>query len=314
MHWLEWKLNKPYYILRPAQIVRRLALPVRLRRATGGDADINLPWGWPLRFRAHEQTGLCLLRRGVFDLAVCEALWRLAEPGELALDIGANIGQMTSALAARLGPQGTVIAFEPHPQIFERLSENSARWRTQPRAASIELRQLALSDRLGEGELTMSKGFDWNMGSASVLSDDASSMPRPARVAHVPLRRLDDEVGAGKVGVMKLDVEGHEAEVLRGADRLLRERRIRDIVFEEFDPPPTPVTRLLESRGYAVFSLDQALRGPIVRDMAAAPGAHRSQDDPSYLASVDPARALHRLRTRGWGILRAGPAARNGGR
>ncbi len=307
-YWLEWKLAKPYYVLRPRQILRRLALPWTLWRAGGGDAQITLPWGSPLKFKAHEQTGLCLLRRGVFDLAVCETLWRLAEPEELVIDVGANIGQMTSALAARLAPRGKVIAFEPHPEIFRRLAENAARWRAMPEAPSIELRQLALSDRVGEGELNMSTAFDWNMGSASVR-DNGDLIGHAGQAARVPLRRLDDEIGGLKVGVMKLDVEGHERDVLGGADRLLREQRVRDIVFEEFHAPPTPVSRLLESRGYTVFSIDQALTGPIVGD-ATASAAQRSGDDPSYLATVEPDRALRRLSIRGWSVLGIGPVGR----
>ncbi len=307
--WLEWKLAKPYYVFRPRQILRRLTLPLRLWRAGGGDAQITLPWGSPLTFKAHEQTGLCLLRRGVFDLAVCETLWRLAEPEELVIDVGANIGQMTSALAARLAPRGKVIAFEPHPEIFHRLAENAVRWRAMPDAPPIELRQLALSDRVGEGELAMSTAFDWNMGSASVR--DNGEIGHAAQAARVPLRKLDDEIGGLEVGVMKLDVEGHERDVLGGADRLLREQRVRDIVFEEFRAPPTPVSRLLESRGYTLFSIDQALAGPIVGDVTAS-AAQRSGDDPSYLATVEPDRALRRLSVRGWGVLGVGPAARTG--
>lgn len=301
------RLAKPYYVLRPRQILRRLAVPLRLWRAGGGDAHIDLPWGSPLQFKAHEQTGLCLLRRGVFDLAVCETLWRLADPEELVIDVGANIGQMTSALAARVSPRGKVIAFEPHPEIFRRLSENAARWAAMREAPPIELRQIALSDRAGEGELAMSPAFAWNQGSASVR-DKGDSVGSAGRAARVPLRRLDDEIGGLDVGVMKLDVEGREGEVLGGADRLLREQRVRDIVFEEFQAPPTPVSRLLESRGYTLFSIDQALGGPMVGD-ATALAARRSGDDPSYLATVEPDRALRRLGIRGWSVLGVGPAA-----
>ena len=54
-----------------------------------------------------------------FDLISCEAIWRLLDEGELALDVGANIGYMTSLMAARLGKNGRVIAFEPHPVLFQ---------------------------------------------------------------------------------------------------------------------------------------------------------------------------------------------------
>jgi hypothetical protein len=96
--------------------------------------------------------------------------------------------------------------------------------------------------------------------------------------------------------------------VLRGAQALLREQRIRDIVFEEFGEYPTPVTEMLGSHGYAIFSLDQRLNGPLAAP-ARGSWARQSTEDPNYLATADPGRALARLARRGWGVLGVGPFA-----
>ena len=48
---------------------------------SGEFAEANLPWGDTLRFLRHEQTGLGILRRGLFDLTVSETLYRLADAG-----------------------------------------------------------------------------------------------------------------------------------------------------------------------------------------------------------------------------------------
>lgn len=298
LSWAERKLNKPYYLLRPGQVARRALVPWRRRRLRSEYDEIMLPWGLRLGFRANEKTGLCYARRGVFDLPVCEALWRLADPGELALDVGANIGQMTSALAAAVGSAGRVIAFEPHPRLFRQLEENASHWTRAAHTAAIELRNVGASSSAGVAELGMSASFEWNTGTASMRRDSGECVA----VVEVPVARLDDEVGEAAVGVMKLDVEGYELEVLRGAQRLLASKQIRDIVFEDFDEPPTPVTALLESHGYAVFSLDQTLAGPSAAP-ATAGSARRSTEDPSYLATADPDRALARLRRRGWQVL-----------
>jgi FkbM family methyltransferase len=297
------RLNKPYYVFRPSQVVRRAVLPLRRRRLRGDFDQITLPWGLPLKFRAREKSGLSYARRGIFDLPVCEALWRLADPGELAVDVGANIGQMTSALAARVGGGGRVIAFEPHPELFSHLSENVEKWNKAPGTGAIELRNLGASSSEGTAELAMSAGFEWNRGTASMAAQpDDGAM----KVVQVPVRRLDDELSSDTVGVMKLDVEGYELEVLRGAERLLAEGRIRDIVFEDFGEQPTPVTRLLEDAGYTVFGIDQALLGPLASPAAAGPPS-RSGEDPSYVATRDPARAVARFGKRGWGALGVGP-------
>ncbi len=306
MSQLARKLNKPYYLFRPSQALRRTLLPWHMRRLEGDRDVIRLPWGHPLRFRVDDKIGICLARRGVFDLPVCEALWRLSDKGEVALDVGANIGQMTSVLSAAVGTGGRVIALEPHPDVFQQLSENASLWQTQADTARIELRNVGASSRSGTAELRVEEVFASNAGTASmVATDDGAAV----EAITVPVVTLDEEIGDADVGVMKLDVEGYELEVLRGALRLLQMRRIRDIVFEEFDALPSPVTSLLESYGYTIFSLDQDLLGPVAgppRD----PGERKSTEDPSYLATTAPERALTRMRPRGWGALGVGAFAR----
>jgi hypothetical protein len=122
----------------------------------------------------------------------------------------------------------------------------------------------------------------------------------------VRLDRLDDLLEKDAcVGVAKLDVEGHESAVLRGAEGLLRRRAIRDIIFEDFGCYPTEAMLLLERFGYKLFSLAKGLFGP--RLCAADRTGARPWDEPNYLATLDPRRAIDRMLKRGWAVLgRAG--------
>jgi hypothetical protein len=121
----------------------------------------------------------------------------------------------------------------------------------------------------------------------------------------VPLERLDDRLPDGnRAGLVKIDVEGHELSVLRGARRALAQRRIRDVVFEENETLPTPVTRLLESAGYTIFGLDQRFFGPRLVSPD-APRARPLWEAPTFLATLDPERAQNRMRRRGWTVLRS---------
>jgi hypothetical protein len=106
------------------------------------------------------------------------------------------------------------------------------------------------------------------------------------------------------IGVLKIDVEGHEAAVLQGAASLLARHGIRDIVFEEHGSHPTNATRLLEGYGYALFRLRQRFLG-LSADPAGESGKHGQWDPPSYLATTDPDRATVRLAPRGWAVLGA---------
>lgn len=299
------RLNKPYFVFRPQQVVRRVRCTLSRGGGSGEFTEVTLPWGDRLRFLRREQIGLGILRRGLFDLTVSETLYRLADPGELVVDVGANVGHMTSLLSRRVGRQGTVLAFEPHETIYGYLAANVARWEARADAAELVLHRVALSDFNGRGDLVMGSGFDWNQGSSRLGKLDEGD----DRVEQVEVRRLDDVLGQRSVGVVKIDVEGHERQVLGGAESALAEGRIRDVVFEDFADPPTAVARLLQDHGYVVFSLDHSLAGPRTGP-ATVRAASRSGDDPSYLATIDPRRALDRLSRRGWAVLGVGPAAR----
>jgi FkbM family methyltransferase len=290
-------LNRPYYWYRPSQ----LALRLRAKEEPGGGLRlVRTAWGaqlycWP------DPLGRAVARTGVYDLTVAETLARLAEPGESAIDAGANVGLMSSLLARAVGPRGRVTSFEPHPLIYGTLARNVALWEREEHVRTIETRQAAVSARAGTLPLAVDpEAFARNKGTASLEHTDG------ANATDVRTVRLDEEV-AEHVGVLKLDVEMHELAALEGAEALLSRRLIRDVLFEEHEPPPTPVTRLLEDHGYAVLSVRQGLTGPI---LCAPEEAYSKKlwDPPALLATADPERARRRLRRRGWVSLRSRPA------
>jgi FkbM family methyltransferase len=286
-------INRPYYWYRPAQLASRLrASP----SPDGGPQLLRTAWGsklycWP------DPLGLAVARNGVYDLTVAETLARLADRGETAVDAGANVGLMSNLLAHAVGASGSVISFEPHPLIFETLERNLTRWESLEGIGTIAAKQAAVSAAAGVMPLAADpETFAQNKGTASLERAD------PVNSTDVETVRLDDQLSTA-VGVMKLDVEMHELDALRGAESLLSRGLIRDVVFEEHDPPPTPVTRLLEAHGYTIASVRQGLSGPILGGPAEA---HRLKlwDPPALLASTDPDRARRRLARRGWLSLR----------
>jgi FkbM family methyltransferase len=282
-------VNRPYYLFRPAQLLARL----RTRELDGaGPHLLRAAWGsqlycWP------DSLGRAVARTGVYDLVVAETLARLCDPGETAVDAGANVGLMSNLLAHATGPRGRVVCFEPHPLLLQTLSRNIELWAHDRALAPVELRRAAVSAAGGTLPLRIDpETFAYNKGTASL---EAASQGDAIDVQTV---RLDEQL-TGPIGVMKLDVEMHELQALEGARSLLAGKLIRDIVFEEHEAPPTPVTELLRSHGYTILGVRQALAGPI----ASAPSdAYRRQlwDPPALLATSDPERAEARLRRRGW--------------
>jgi FkbM family methyltransferase len=296
-------LARPHYVFRPVQALRRVVSDVQ---ATPHERRFLLPWGAEITCDPRESVGQAILRRGIFDLLVCETLLRLTDVGETAVDAGANIGQMTSLLAHAVGPDGVVLAFEPHPDVFSRLSTNAEGWNLPSSPQHIELHQMGLSDTTGVATLTTDV-FEINQGSPTL---EPPPPDRPATdVRTVRVQRLDEMVDAdARIGVMKIDVEGHELRALAGAKTLLSSGRVRDIVFEERDEPPTAVTRLLREHGYTILQIGERLWGPAVDHLGTSGITVIAGEDRNLLATRAPDRAIERLRVRGWAIYGVGPA------
>jgi len=158
--------------------------------------------------------------------------WRVLEvgldliaPGSRVVDVGANIGIYALPWAAASAGV-TVHCFEPNPAVRARLERNVALNRL---GARIRLHAEALSDRTGRATL--------------FGSDDMSSLNegvhsgRQAAPVEVPLARLDDVLGGEGplVSLVKIDVQGHELEVLRGAEAVISRNRPAMILEHEDD-------------------------------------------------------------------------------
>lgn len=282
----------PSYVWRPDRLVRRAYTSVRKEERP----LVTLPWGARLEVDATELLGEGIARLGTYELAVSEAMWRLADPGDLALDVGANVGYYACLLAYR---GCRVRAFEPHPDLFRHLRENTERWD----GVDVEAWEVAASDASGSARLNVPEQFTGNTGVATLSGDSAGEG------FEVRTRRLDEVVGDESVGVLKVDVEGHELAVLAGLEEALRERRVRDVFFEEYDALPTPVSARLEERGFRIYALQQKLRGV---ELGAVDGPRPRWYAPTYLATLDPARTSRRLDPRGWNCLRPRPRHERG--
>jgi FkbM family methyltransferase len=286
-------LQRPEYCFRPRQVWRRLR-----RKSLVARNAVELTSGLPVELDLSSHVGFDVINLGVHDTLVPEAICRLLDAGENAIDVGANIGQNTAAMALAAGARGEVTAFEPSEKSWGILTRNIERWSGYSMAPITAVRK-ALSARPGTGMLRAA--FD--LGGYSL--EENSPGTQTGSVAEVELITLDSYLPPGyRVAVMKIDVEGHEQAVLEGSARLLREHRVRDIVFEDFQRQPSAVTRLLRAEGYTVFSLLMRWRGPALLSAEAAPYVDRPGGPPNYLATIDPERARRRFAGAGWRCLR----------
>lgn len=143
------------------------------------------------------------------------AVLRGLAPGDVAVDAGAHKGAYTYWMRRAVGEGGRVFAFEPQARLAAYLTALGASLRWE----NVSVRECALSDRAGLGTLRVPR-----VGSSqgAALSDGAAGQDEEA--VPVRLATLDAELaGAGRVAFLKVDVEGHELAVFRGAARILAE-------------------------------------------------------------------------------------------
>lgn len=291
---------KPCYVYAPRRACQRIFhkfFPPMEEQAT-----VKLPWGVPLDVKVTETVGREIFKQGVFDIGVSELAWRLLSAGDRILDVGANIGYMTSLFAIRAGPTGLVHSFEPHPGILPLLKRNLTNVNLTGRAAEVILHACALGESSGPAQLVESDSFQWNEGSARVRS--ANDTGQEGRAHTVEVKTLDALFPDETFILMKIDVEGFEASVLRGARQMLAQRRIKHIIYEDASPKTSDLAETLTGFGYQVRSIGYGLRGLILRELNESPALDDSWESQSYLATMAPEETAKLLKHKGWKVLR----------
>jgi len=183
-----------------------------------------------------------------YDVKTTSYFQRLIVPGDVCLDVGANIGAMTIPIAKCAGPNGRVIAFEPGPLLFERLQHNLRL--NHSVTGCVKAINSGVSDKPGQMGWRMDES---NPGNAFLVDPDSGTVT-------VPVSTIDKEVhDLDRVDFIKIDVEGMEYQALKGAERTLREFA-PTILFETWvvDRPEQvqkAVLFLLEL-GYGLFESD----------------------------------------------------------
>ena len=181
--------------------------------------------------------------------------------GMTVFDVGANVGELTLLFSRSAGASGSVHAFEPCGQTFERLEAVC-------RAASlrnVRLNRLALAEDDAPVRLHVydEDYMSWNTRAARPLEDYGIDV-KPLAVEEVPATTLDlycERNAVAEIDLLKVDVEGAEYQVLVGAGRMLGEKRVRCVTFEfgqtTFDMGNSPdrIESFMRTAGYEVRNL-----------------------------------------------------------
>jgi FkbM family methyltransferase len=215
-----------------------------------------------------EPVAFNLMIDGVYEPDTLEFLRRTLGPGDVFVDVGANVGVFALPATHLVGPDGRVIAIEGSARVFEYLRYNAS----QPCPGPVACVHTAVTAK----DAGMRKFFDppaakFGMGSLAAWPG-VEGYEVPARTLDAVLRDL----GVGPVKLIKVDVEGFEHDVFRGAAVALATNPAPVILFEFLDwaerragHNPGAAQRLLLSQGYRLWRLEKGgvdyppLNGPL---------------------------------------------------
>ncbi len=216
------------------RLVRLVQAPLTAAMRFAGSGPIigarRMGINWILDLREGIDFSIWLL--GAFERPVRNAYRRLVRPGMVALDVGANIGAHTLPLAKLVGKEGLVVAFEPAAWAFDKLRANIA---ANPELSGrIKIHQTML---LCSEDAVVPPVIDasWPITPSEEVRADLRSAGKSTKGAvGMTLDRYMESTGPGRVDFIKLDVDGYESDVLRGAQVTIE--RFRPVIVIEVSP------------------------------------------------------------------------------
>ena len=208
-----------------------------------------------------EPIGFYLLIDQVYEPETNQFLSERLSTGQVFLDIGANIGVFALPAARRVGPAGIVVAVEPSPTVADYLRRNIA----LNGLTNVRVKQCAAYNRDVEALPFYHAPTDhFGMGALAPQFHAA-----PINVPAFTLDHILADEGITKVDLIKIDVEGFEAAVFRGAAGILTGEAAPPILFEFCDWAEARVPggqvgdaqRVLLDYGYKIYRLPDVLAG-----------------------------------------------------
>lgn len=230
--------------------------------ATDEQVEVTLPTGGRMIINPRDYVSYHIYMLGLYEGETVRLLLSMLKPGDTFLDIGGHFGQYAVSAGIKVGPTGRVVTFEPGPIQVEYLRRNVE----LNALTNVTVANLALSDTPGELGLHVPSLVD--IGKSQLVDPNADS-----QAVRVPVTTLDDYCqthGIDRIDLMKVDVEGAEFGVFRGAARVMREFPPKAIFYESvdilckaFDHTPEEMHAYLEGAGYQIHAMQGDKLAPV---------------------------------------------------
>jgi FkbM family methyltransferase len=230
-------------------------------RARSGDVEavVTVDGRTKLRVRPHQFSAVWTIYDGVHEWEELQFCLSYLRPGDHFVDVGANVGVFSTLVGTRI-PNVRITAVEPFPPVRADLEANLAL-----NHLDVAVVDSALSDAEGEATFeVLDRDVLNRLAAPATGATDAPSGDAGPRGITVPVTTLDQLVGGDPPALVKIDVEGAELSVMRGASQLLSSAG-PVLLFEHaghsthFGITPADLRHFLNEHGYSIYLLDGEL-------------------------------------------------------
>lgn len=216
-------------------------LAINLSKKLTGEVVVDTLDGRKLIIDTANESYRFIYFLGEYEANISRILTKLVEPGATCLDIGGNIGWYTTMFQKLVGKSGKVHSFEPVPPIFETLKQNVA---LNEFAENVKINNLALGDEEGTVDLHIFPELPHGHASISTF-DHKEFISYSSKI--ITLDSYLETNSVGNVDLVKIDIEGAELMMLKGASKL----------FKQSKPPVFEIEMALAtSRGFGYVPND----------------------------------------------------------
>lgn len=212
----------------------------------------------------------CFVKQQLYEPEVVGCLMRFLQPGDTFVDVGAHIGYYSLLASSLVGEAGTVLTFEPESNNYQKIIDNIKR----NNFTNIELINSALGSKNKTIELFVNTDNDgghalWDVGRHD-FNQKSRQTPKKQRVNLSTLDTAIQNRRDRRFKLLKIDTEGAELEVLKGAKDLISQYGIPYIIcevnrfgLEQMGTNETQLRAFMESHGYSTYLLTTQAENPI---------------------------------------------------
>lgn len=198
-----------------------------------------------------------LIEHGSWEPHLIVILEFFVRTGFNCIDVGANAGLITLKMASAVGPKGRVFAFEPNPDYAERLRSNL---RLNPSLIPrVHVIQKGASENAGTLKLFETGELLGNSYMSDEYNSELWNKGGPDDYIECPVTAIDGELSEYRIDLIKIDVEGMEAKVLKGAVNTVKAHKpylVYETLVESFDAADIlKMEQLVKKLGYYIFML-----------------------------------------------------------